>query len=187
MAGCSDCISENGGCCHVVLENGWKILLFPDEIKRISEISGKSPAEFVDTSPVCSSQMEWYESRFAQEDPLWFRLVSEWKEPTGISGKCPFLSQEGCALPYDKKPFICQIYPLDFNLTSGKLYMPDDSNCPVMDDYHSMQGVLAYFNDDSEAIGRRHETFRQECLALLAGMEQVGAKVAAKSKSKRAR
>ncbi len=186
MAGCIDCISVNGGCCKVVLENGWKIFLLPSEIERISEITGKSPAEFVDTSPVCSSQLEWYESRFAQEDSLWVRLVSGWKQPTGISGKCPFLGEEGCTLPYDKKPFICQIFPLDFNLTSGQLYMSEDSNCPVMDDYHSMQGVLTYFNDGREAIELRYKAFRQDCLALLEGMEKVGAKAAVKGKSKRA-
>ncbi len=173
MAGCCDCIADDGGCCHIVFKKGWKILLFPGEIERISGITGKVPSEFVDTGPICSSQMEWYVDRFSREDPLWVHLVSEWEQPSGLVGRCPFLQQQGCALPYEGKPFICQIYPLDFNLTHGYSYLPKDTDCPAAIETRSVEGVLEYFNDDHEALERRHQAFRQDCLTLLGMVEKA--------------
>ncbi|MCX8125617.1 MAG: hypothetical protein N3E40_00535, partial [Dehalococcoidia bacterium] len=79
----------------------------------------------------------------------------------------------GCSLPYDKKPFLCRIYPLDFNITRGTIYLLGDTNCPVGASALNVDEVLLYFNDSLTDLKRHFQEFRKEWLALLGMMERT--------------
>lgn len=173
MATCRDCISTGGGCCVGVFEDGWKLVLLPSEVKKISAITGKAPSEFADMSPLSARQLDWYTNGFAGEDPLWARLFQLWKRPSAIRSKCPFLTPSGCSLPYDSKPFLCRIYPLGFNITTNKFYYPPETDCIVERDLHSASEVLDHFHDDESHLGKSFQTFRRQCLELLEKHERM--------------
>ena len=167
MCICHDCVNATGGCCKSVFNEGWKIILLPQEVKGISELTGKNPVEFVDNSPLSPYQKEWYATRPELQDKLWARLFSRWDNPPGLKGGCPFLTKQGCLLPYQSKPFICQVFPLSFNITENEIFQPYETNCPVGKKAASAKDVLDYFNDDWVSLQRRFKMFRQECLDLL--------------------
>jgi Fe-S-cluster containining protein len=167
MVSCHDCIVTSGGCCNTAFTDRWKIILLPNEVKRISKLTGKDPSEFVDTSPLAPSQLRWYVCQYAVEDPLWVQLVSLWGHPVGLKNSCPFLTCEGCSLPYQDKPFLCQVYPLDFNITRGDIFLPKDTSCPVGQSASAEEKVPAYFGDDWEGLQRRFRLFRTHLLLLL--------------------
>ena len=167
MSTCRDCIATTNGCCNTVFADGWKVILLPNEVKRISRLTAKDPCEFVDTSPLPPSQLRWYISRYALEDPLWVRFVSIWRHPIGLKNGCVFLRPEGCSLPYQDKPFLCQVYPLDFNITRGNIFLSKETNCPVGQNAYSVTEVVAYFGDDWRRVQRRFRVFRRDLLSLL--------------------
>lgn len=167
MSSCHECIATDGGCCSFIFADGWKIILLPTEVKRIVELIGKDPSGFIDTTPLTPAQREWYISRFGVEDPLWVRLVSLWTNPSGFKNSCPFIQAEGCRLSYQEKPFLCRIYPLDFNITDGHIFLPKETACPIGQNAGSTKEVLDYFGDDWEALQRSSKAFRQDFISLL--------------------
>jgi len=172
MATCSECIASDGGCCVSVFAKGWKIVLLPSEVNRISAVTGQDPARFVDTSPLAPVQMEFYCSpQQAAEDPLWARLFSLWTRPGGLKSACPFLVPDGCSLPYWAKPFLCQVYPLQFSIAGNRLYSTSECDCPLAREMHSEGDVLAYFHDGSERLWKAFVTFQQEFIELLTVLE----------------
>lgn len=162
---CRACIASDG-CCVFPLFDGWKIILLPTEVQRIAAFTGKDPSEFIDTTPLPLSQREDY-LRLSVEDPLWSRLVSIWTQPSGFKNNCPFLQTEGCSLPYQVKPFLCQIYPLDFNITEGTIFLPEETDCLLLQRGSSIEEVLAHFNDDWENLQHRFEAFRSDVVSML--------------------
>jgi len=176
MSACGDCIASAGGCCVNLLAQGWKVVLLPSEIERISAISGKSPSEFVDTSPLEPCQFEYYATESPAPDPLWARLFYRWTQPTAIADSCPFLTAEGCSLPYDSRPFLCQVYPLDFSITDNRVYFLQkrESDCRIEREMTSVEEVLACFQDDRERLERSFKLFRRELLSLLNTLQALG-------------
>jgi Fe-S-cluster containining protein len=164
---CKECIASLGGCCVSVFDDGWKIVLLPSEIKRISLVTSKNPTEFVDVSPLAPVQRDWYASRYAIEDPLWTRLFSFWSRPCGIKSFCPFLTEEGCRLSYEAKPFLCRIYPLGFNITTGYIYHAQETDCPAGKASKTIEEVIAYFDDNKASLERGFQGFRHEVLSWL--------------------
>lgn len=164
---CSPCIKEKDDCCDSIFADNWKIILLPWEIKEISAYIGKKPSEFIDASPLIEDQLDYYTSQHV-EDPLWARLFSVWKHPAGFKHSCPFLSKTGCLLPYTKKPFLCRIFPLEFNLTQNRIFLPEDNNlCNIAEDMGSINKILAYFGDNMDSLKQRFSMFRENALALL--------------------
>jgi Fe-S-cluster containining protein len=145
---------------------GWKILLMPDEVTRICQITGKASHEFTDASPLIAAQTEAYISN-ALDDPLWALLACLWEHPVGIQGRCPFRETDGCVLPYEDKPFICRVYPLDFNITRGTLYLSKVTACPISRSATSADEVLAHFKDGRRALEKRFDLYRSQFLSLL--------------------
>ena len=172
---CKECIASSGGCCISVFDDGWKIVLLPSEIKRISLVTRKEPTEFVDVSPLAPVQRDWYASRYAIEDPLWTRLFSLWSRPCGIKSFCPFLSEEGCHLSYEAKPFLCRIYPLGFNITTGHICHAQETDCPAGKAGKTIEEVIAYFDDNKASLERGFQGFRQEVLYWLNVLEGLHA------------
>ena len=169
---CKQCIASSGGCCVSVFDAGWKIVLLPSEIKRISLVTSKNPTEFVDVSPLASVQRDWYASRYATEDPLWARLFSLWSRPCGIRSFCPFLTEKGCCLSYEAKPFLCRIYPLRFNITTGHIYHSQETDCPAGKTGKTIEEVIAYFDDNKASLERGFQAFRQEVLHWLSVLDR---------------
>jgi Fe-S-cluster containining protein len=167
MSGCPDCVAASAGCCKTVFLDDWKIILLPREIKRIAELTGKDPSQFVDSGPLSRSQLRWYVSRYTQEDPIWVKVVSQWKAATGLKASCPFLNSNGCTLPYRDKPFLCRVYPLDFNITQGTIFLSRETGCPVGQQASSVAEVLDYFRDDWESLKQHFMVFRQDFFLLL--------------------
>jgi Fe-S-cluster containining protein len=145
---------------------GWKIILLPGEIQRIAEFTGEDPSYFIDNSPLTQNQLEFYTENTA-EDPLWAQLFSAWTKPTGLKGSCSFLKREGCSLPYHIKPLLCQIYPLDFNITKGTLLLKGDMDCLLLQSVRSADEVSNRFEDNMDDLQLRFEAFRNEFLSLL--------------------
>jgi Fe-S-cluster containining protein len=167
---CKDCISHSDGCCVYPFYDGWKILLLPHEIARISKHTGKRPADFADDSPLVNAQLEYYrENRDA--DPHWSSLFDLWQKPTGLKGKCPFLVPQGCTLPYDKKPFLCQVYPLTFNMTDNSIYRDEDPDCLLIQATSSAGKVLDRFKDSDTGLSSRFEEYRRDFYDLLKSLQ----------------
>jgi len=167
---CRNCVSYNDGCCVYPFFWEWKIIVLPKEIERISQFSGKQPSEFIDDSPLVDSQLEYYTEQNG-EDPLWGRLFEIWNKPTGLKGSCPFLKPEGCTLPYEVKPMLCQMYPLNFNITENKVFLSEEPDCLL---YHVVSGkdeVLEHFKDNSEILQSRFNKFCNELKDLLYSLE----------------
>lgn len=156
-------------------EEDWKIVVLPAEAQAIAELVGREPASFIDETPLVPDQHEHYLDN-EPTDPLWSTLFARWPRPTGFKGKCPFLGANGCSLPYTHKPFLCQAYPLEFNLTESSLSLPPDeerAECDITVTARSPGDVTACFGDDLEALRQRLGVFRQRALDLL---EELAAK-----------
>ncbi|MBI2860760.1 MAG: hypothetical protein HYX91_04550 [Chloroflexi bacterium] len=175
MGTCPDCIAFSGGCCASIFAGGWKLLLLPSEVERISLLAGKDPAEFIDTSPMSLAQQKWYAAADADDDPVWVRLITAWDRPTGFVHHCPFLGVKGCSLPYPAKPFACRIYPLSFNLTTARIGLPEKTDCPVCQDRKSLAEVLEYFGDESGSLEATFKRFREEAISIIYMTEKVAA------------
>lgn len=173
LSPCRVCIAVTGGCCIFPLCNEWKIVVLPSEAKRIAEYTGLAVDKFIDTSPLNSDQLEEYTSN-CDEDPLWARLFSVWEKPTGLKEKCPFLKPGGCTLPYRMKPFMCQMYPLNFNITSCAAHLSPELECLLIQRVNSMEKVLECFGDNSGHLHERLRVFRGEFTALLHELEGAG-------------
>lgn len=164
--GCAVCAEDGSDCCRRGLAGGWKILLLPEEVTRMCQITGKDSREFTDTRPLVPQQMKGYIAN-ALDDPLWALLACLWEHPVGIRGSCPFRETDGCVLPYGDKPFICRVYPLDFNITRGTLYLSRVTACPISQRATSADEVLMHFNDGRRALERRFDLYRRQFLSLL--------------------
>ncbi len=164
---CRHCIKEYGGCCKFVFHDDFKLILLPSEVRRIASLSGKEAEEFIDAAPLSPYQREWFVTGPDRHDKLWSRLFHLWGQPTGFKGPCPFLTERGCPFQYRDKPFICQAYPLDFNITSDQLFRPTDSDCMVCERAKSDAELVSYFNDDWEGLRKRFRSFRRECIEML--------------------
>lgn len=171
---CKICIPLLGGCCVFPMYDGWKILVFPGEARRIAEYTGMDIPEFLDISPLKESQKEYLTSGCA-DDPLWSRLISLWPEPGGLKGRCPFISKTGCLLPYHIKPFICQIFPLDFNITENTINFRYDMECILTHLIGTKDKITACFGDRYDHLEERFQTFRGEFIRLLETLEQKSA------------
>ena len=168
--GCYECVAIGKCCCTSCFADGWKIIILPGELKRISELTAKVSSEFIDTSPLSPSQLKWYVSKGSLEDPLWARLFSIWNNPTGLKDSCPFLQSEGCSLPYEDKPFLCRIFPLSFNISEEMIFLPKETErtyCLLAQNAVSIEKVLSYFEDDWERLQKRFKVFRYDFLCLL--------------------
>lgn len=163
---CRVCRIISGGCCVFPFLDGWKIILLPGEIQRISEFVGEDPSSFVDNTPLTQDQLKFY-IKDSMEDPRWAQLFLTWTKPTGLTGRCHFLKKDGCSLPYHIKPFLCQIYPLDFNITEGTLLLNDDMDCILLQSVCSADEVPDRFDDDINSLQLRFTAFRNELLSLL--------------------
>ncbi len=169
---CRTCIPKTDGCCKFPFHDGFKLILLPSEVARAAARLGKAPEEFIDTSPLSPYEREWFVTGPDRQDKLWARLFELWQQPTGVTGSvCPFVTDSGCALPYTEKPFICQAYPLDFNITTGALYQPTDTDCMLCEQAKSVDEILTVFNDNWESLQQRFKAYRRECLALLNSLE----------------
>ena len=80
------------------------------------------------------------------------------------------------SLPYHVKPFLCQAYPLDFNIAAGTIFVPEETDCPMLQSSRSLHEVLACFGDDWDNLQSRFEAFRQDFISLLNTLD--GLKVA---------
>ncbi|OGO15240.1 MAG: hypothetical protein A2Z02_04230 [Chloroflexi bacterium RBG_16_48_7] len=167
---CRDCITNSDGCCVYPFYGDWKIVLLPHEVSRISEFTGRVPATFADDSPLVGSQLEYYRENRAA-DPQWSRLFELWGKPTGLKGKCPFLVPQGCTLPYEKKPFLCQAYPLTFNITENTIFREDDPDCLLIQAVASAGKVLDRFKDSKENLSSRFEEYRKDFFRLLGSLQ----------------
>lgn len=170
---CRLCISVTGGCCVFALYDGWKIFVFPAEAQRIAEYTGKELSEFLDTSPLSESQRAYFNEN-GEDDPLWERLFSLWTQPGGFKGKCPFVQKDGCPLPYHIKPFICQMFPLDFNITSNTINFRNDLECLIPHVADSKDKIIACFGDHCDHLDERFQAFRNDFIALLNTIEDKG-------------
>jgi Fe-S-cluster containining protein len=166
MATCRECITASNGCC--IFPANWKLILLPSDIKRIQLLTGKDPAEFIDTSALDLSQHHCYTRECMEADPLWARIFNLWVQPTGIKNPCHFLTSEGCSLPYPSKPFLCRIYPLNFNVTSGQIDFNQETECRICEDKRSLKEVMDYFGDEIESVQTVFEAFKKDFIELLA-------------------
>jgi len=169
LSGCRECITQSGGCCEFIFGDGWKIPVFPEELKRISRFTGQDIASMMNTDPLSRSQRQWYARQ--KTDPLWNKLFLVWSHPTGFTKTCPFLRPDGCALPYQEKPFVCQAFPLDFNITEGKVFLGKDLDCPLGDNARSPEEIVTCFDDDWDSFMSRFNEFRQNFLTLLGELQ----------------
>lgn len=185
---CTKCIAATQGCCVTPFEDGWKIVLLPDEVASIAALTGRAPATFIDETPLVADQREYY-LEDETNDPVWASLFARWPKPTGFKGACPFLSRAGCTLPYDQKPFLCQAYPIEFNLTRRTLALSvlgEDDRCDVIAAARSPRDVTDCFGDNLESLQQRLGLFHQRALKLLDKLEAsaTDARVSAGGSSK---
>ncbi len=144
--------------------------MLPHEIKRISEFTGRDPGSFVDETPLVESQLEYYRDD-SGEDPVWSRLFQLWDSPTGLKGSCPFLTPQGCTLPYNTKPFLCQVYPLTFNISRAALNRVPDPDCLLIHASSCAGDVLRRFKDSHEDLSSRFEEYRRDFYDLLGSLK----------------
>jgi Fe-S-cluster containining protein len=180
MSTCHECVTLTDGCCVFSLVSGWKVILLPSEITRIAAVAQKTPLEFVDTSPLIPSQLQTYISD--GEDSIWAQFFSLWRNPSGVRYPCPFLKRSGCSLPYESKPFICRVYPLVFNITTGSLYCPGEMPCLVGRTRPTLEEIVNYFGDNIHSLNDGFMVFRKEFLSSLNQLERLERQLVSTSK-----
>ena len=119
---CLKCARRGKTCCQMC-----EIYVTPGDVERIQMFTGRH---------------DFYEFRLPQnpryldqdDDPEWARCVFR---PDGSrrvlrrteSGDCVFLGTCGCQLPWEVRPLVCRLYPVEYTATGLKTDLAD--GCPV--------------------------------------------------------
>ncbi len=137
---CATCHTGSGGCCRI--EPGFESLMFgllPQEVERISLDTGMSADHFTVTDkPRCD---------FIRELATWFPPQAEIlrdgtrRRLMTTNGACIFLTDRGCNLDQEARPFYCRIYPFRFDL-QGNLSLTRSKACLAQQDALSVYSVM---------------------------------------------
>lgn len=95
-------------CCGDTSHRGRNILLREEELKRISEATGRRPLSFA--------------SRVSSVNSYPYRMKKR-------NGKCIFLDGKACKI-YKIKPIICSFYPFSLRKTSEGYIFEVSKECP---------------------------------------------------------
>ena len=137
---CATCHLGGAGCCRI--EPGFEGLMFgllPQEVERISLDTGMTSAQFtVIDKPRCD---------FIRELATWFPPQAEILRD-GIrqrlmtrNGACVFLTDRGCLLRPEARPYYCRMYPFWFD-RHGNLRLTRSEGCLAQQDALSVFGVM---------------------------------------------
>lgn len=119
---CLKCAQRGKTCCQIC-----EIYVTPGDVERIQAFTGRR---------------DFFEFRVPQDpryldqddDPEWARCVFR---PDGsrrvlrrrASGDCLFLGPCGCQLPWEVRPLVCRLYPVEYTASGLKTELAD--GCPV--------------------------------------------------------
>lgn len=119
---CSRCAQRGKTCCQIC-----EIYVTPGDVQRIGTFVGHFDF-FEFRKPVDPQYLD------QDDDPEWARCVFR---PDGsrrvlrrsTSGDCVFLGPVGCRLPWEVRPLVCRLYPVEY--TAGGLKPDLADGCPV--------------------------------------------------------
>ena len=114
---CKLCLDQQKDCCINGLKKyNLRVFASKEEV-RISNAYGVF--EKINLNNFSNQQTKDYQLR--DYDPIWKRIFTEYKEFYFLKEPCQCISPQGCGLGDEKKPFICLIFPADFNLTKREI------------------------------------------------------------------
>lgn len=114
---CKKCLNENRDCCINGLKKyNLRVFASKEEIKRIGVFKG---FEKLKMGNIENSQVREYQKQ--DYDSVWKNIFTKYDEFYILKYPCIFISPKGCKLSNKKKPFICLIFPADFDLTKKKI------------------------------------------------------------------
>jgi|GEM_PF-295943 len=118
---CSRCAQRRRTCCQIC-----EIYVTPGDVQRIRAFTGRDDFyEF--RRPADPGYLD------QDDDPEWARCVFR---PDGTrrvlrrtdSGDCSFLGPGGCQLPWEVRPLVCRLYPVEYTADGLKKELAD--GCP---------------------------------------------------------
>ena len=106
---CKQCLSEKKDCCINGLKR-YKLRVFASK----EEVKKSGFPEGFEKIKLDNIQTRDYKKQ--NYDLVWKKIFTKYKEFYFLKEPCNFVSIEGCKLDNEIKPFICLIFPADFNL-----------------------------------------------------------------------
>jgi hypothetical protein len=152
---CKSCIDENKDCCIKGLKN-YKLRVFASK----EEVKASKHPERFEKIKLDNIQIKDYKNQ--NFDPIWKNIFDNYDEFYFLKESCPFVSDKGCKLGNKLKPFICLIFPVDFNLTKKEIiynqketdYIP----CKAKNNYNFNE-YLSNFKITKEFLQKRLNTY----------------------------
>ncbi len=147
---CATCHLRGDGCCRI--EPGYESFMFgllPQEIERISLDTGMTSSQFTVTDTPRSD--------FVKELATWFppqaEILREGKRVRLMTdhGTCVFLTDEGCSLSKDARPFYCRMYPFWFD-QQGNIHLTRSNTCLAQQGTASIFGVMSKLGVEREEL-----------------------------------
>ena len=133
---CARCVARGGGCC--TSEPGiFGPPLTPGDEQRIAEATGRLRAQFVHVRDVDPEELAAWE-----EDVPSLKGLAKNGQVRSLArpeGRCLLLGPQGCTLPPDAKPLLCQLFP--FNVVGQSLRVQPAGDCLAVEEAHDIASL----------------------------------------------
>ena len=111
---CSNCIKKREDCCINGLKK-YKLRVFASR----EEVENSRFQGGFEKIKLDNIQIKDYKKQ--NHDLIWKNIFTKYGKFYFLKEPCPFVSREGCKLGNELKPFVCLIFPADFNLTKKEI------------------------------------------------------------------
>lgn len=147
---CARCHELQQGCCFSFNDTSQVFSLLSMEVTRISQASGMAGGAFTTRDEISP---QFRELLLALNPALAATVPGNQRTRLKIlpNGHCFFLTEHGCLLPVEARPYYCRIYPF-WITTGGRLFVLMNANCLAQKKAPTWQHVLEKMEMDEEKL-----------------------------------
>ncbi|PID27849.1 MAG: hypothetical protein CSB55_07310 [Candidatus Cloacimonadota bacterium] len=153
---CGECHKIGDGCCLLKPEfTDYLFGLTPYEVRRIKAETGLDKAEFTDDNIVSEDFLRALlktDKNMIKMFPDRRRIHLKIK-----NGQCVFLTDSGCQLSAETRPFYCKLYP--FWYSEGRLILLKSSFCLAQKDAVSIYRIMRKLGAEEDELKEIYENF----------------------------
>jgi len=154
---CAKCHENGTGCCIMhPSEEDFMFGLTDHEIQKIALTCSINENEFVVCDNVSTDTMAYY----LKLDSLFSDVMIECKRKRFKlkNGKCFFLTENGCELPVNIRPYYCRLYPFWVNQEKKTTFIPSE-RCLAQNYAVLVDDLYAIFNTDEAGIKNLYDEY----------------------------